>query len=119
MDKKISNSRHWNPAYFQYYCMVAKYGHLPEKRAAVQICERKMQRRILGLTLRDKTSNERLQKMANIPDAAERALMTKWKRKVMWRDRSSLDERTRALRGTRTLEEEAREDQGSDSQTFA
>ena len=50
-----------------------------KERAAIQICQRKMQRKILGISIRDRTTNETLQKLANIPDAAERAMRTKWK----------------------------------------
>ncbi|KAJ4430080.1 hypothetical protein ANN_22289 [Periplaneta americana] len=47
--------------------------------AAIQTCQRKMQRKILGVTLKDKLPNDSLQKLANTSDAPERAMMSKWK----------------------------------------
>ncbi|KAJ4431272.1 hypothetical protein ANN_19869 [Periplaneta americana] len=48
-------------------------------RNSLQICQRKMLRRILGLSLRDKVPNEVLQKMSAIKDPALQATNTKWK----------------------------------------
>ncbi|KAJ4434604.1 hypothetical protein ANN_23166 [Periplaneta americana] len=47
--------------------------------AAIQTYQRKMQRKILGVTLKDKFPNDSLQKLAKTSDAAEYAMMTKWK----------------------------------------
>ncbi|KAJ4428839.1 hypothetical protein ANN_25832 [Periplaneta americana] len=41
--------------------------------------QRKMQRKILGVTLKDKLPYDSLQKLANTADAAGRAMMMKWK----------------------------------------
>ncbi|KAJ4435564.1 hypothetical protein ANN_18180 [Periplaneta americana] len=48
-------------------------------RNSLQICQRKMLRRILGLSLRDRVPNEVLQKMSEIKDPALQATNTKWK----------------------------------------
>ncbi|KAJ4440151.1 hypothetical protein ANN_08289 [Periplaneta americana] len=48
-------------------------------RNSLQICQRKMLRKILGLSLRDRVPNEVLQKMAAIKDPALQATNTKWK----------------------------------------
>ncbi|KAJ4450742.1 hypothetical protein ANN_02172 [Periplaneta americana] len=48
-------------------------------RNSLQICQRKILRKILGLSLRDRVPNEVLQKMAAIKDPALQATNTKWK----------------------------------------
>ncbi|KAJ4446758.1 hypothetical protein ANN_13455 [Periplaneta americana] len=48
-------------------------------RNSLQICQRKMLRRILGLSLRDRVPNEVLQRMSAIKDPALQATNTKWK----------------------------------------
>ncbi|KAJ4428492.1 hypothetical protein ANN_24529 [Periplaneta americana] len=48
------------------------------QRSSIQTCQRKMQRKILGITLRDRMTNETLQRLTNTTDAEERATATKW-----------------------------------------
>ncbi|KAJ4433633.1 hypothetical protein ANN_15943 [Periplaneta americana] len=48
-------------------------------RNSLQICQRKMLRRALGLSLRDRVPNEVLRKMSAIKDPALQATNTKWK----------------------------------------
>ncbi|KAJ4434549.1 hypothetical protein ANN_23111 [Periplaneta americana] len=48
-------------------------------RNSLQVCQRNMLRRILGLSLRDRVPNEVVQKMSAIKDPALQATNTKWK----------------------------------------
>ncbi|KAJ4446230.1 hypothetical protein ANN_12924 [Periplaneta americana] len=48
-------------------------------RNSLQICQRKMLKRVLALSLRHRVPNEVLQKMAAIKDPALQATNTKWK----------------------------------------
>lgn len=49
------------------------------ERRMLQTCQRKMERKILGVTLQDRIRNDDLRKMTNIKDAATSATFTKWK----------------------------------------
>ncbi|KAJ4450188.1 hypothetical protein ANN_01595 [Periplaneta americana] len=49
------------------------------QKTQIQICQRKMERKILGLSLRDKISNTRLKQMTNTRDMAYQGERLKWK----------------------------------------
>lgn len=49
------------------------------QKTQIQICQRKMERKILGLSLRDKISNTRLKQMTNTRDMAHQGERLKWK----------------------------------------
>lgn len=49
------------------------------QKKQIQICQRKMERKILGLSLRDKISNTRLRQMTNTRDMAHQGERLKWK----------------------------------------
>lgn len=46
---------------------------------ALEICQRKMERKILGITMRDRISNESLSQMASTTNVTQRANKLKWK----------------------------------------
>ena len=50
-----------------------------KQKTSIQICQRKMQRKILGINLRDRMTNETLQKLTDTSDAIEWARTMKWK----------------------------------------
>ena len=45
----------------------------------LQVCQRKMERKILGISLRDRIPNTRIRELAKTDDMAERAEILKWK----------------------------------------
>ena len=45
----------------------------------LQVCQRKMERRILGISLRDRIPNTRIRELAKIHDMAKREEILKWK----------------------------------------
>ncbi|KAJ4433253.1 hypothetical protein ANN_15512 [Periplaneta americana] len=49
------------------------------QKTQIQICQRKMERKILGLSLRNKISNTRLKQMTNTRDMAHQGERLKWK----------------------------------------
>ncbi|KAJ4445939.1 hypothetical protein ANN_12625 [Periplaneta americana] len=102
--------------------------NLPEKDAEENVrshaivgpsdlCPRKIipsQPRSDGPTIKDKLPNDSLQKLVNTTDAAERAMMTKWKwGGGTWREWSTQDGRRRPPCGTHTSGEGTREDHDS------
>ena len=62
------------------------------EKKQIQICQRKMERKILGLSLRDKISNTRLRQMTNTRDMAHQGEAT-------WRDSKVADGRWFPPRG--------------------
>lgn len=48
-------------------------------KKTIQIVQRKMQRKILGISLRDRISNDTLRSLSSDADALERAMKLKWK----------------------------------------
>lgn len=48
------------------------------QRRSIEICQRKMERKIIGVSLRDKISNIALQKITATKNIAQKALQTKW-----------------------------------------
>ncbi|KAJ4447321.1 hypothetical protein ANN_09325 [Periplaneta americana] len=83
-----------------------KYTNMPEEDA----------RKILVITLRDRKTNETLQRLTNTTDAAERATATKWTWGT-WRDYIRQDGPMQSRCGTPTSEREDREDHCSDGLT--
>ncbi|KAJ4431622.1 hypothetical protein ANN_20221 [Periplaneta americana] len=49
------------------------------KKTNIEICQRKMERKIVGVSLKDKVSNTALQKITASENITEKALITKWK----------------------------------------
>ena len=49
------------------------------QRKSIEICQRKMERKILGITPRDRVSNTRLQEITASENAAQQASITKWR----------------------------------------
>lgn len=48
-------------------------------KQSIQVCQRKMQRKILGISLQDRISNEELRNLSSDADVLERATKLKWK----------------------------------------
>ena len=49
------------------------------QRKKIQVCQRKMDRKILGISLRDRISNAKIRALANTTDVDQRATTLKWK----------------------------------------
>lgn len=50
-----------------------------QQKNKLQICQRKMQRKILGISLRDRIPNTTIQQLAQTTDVAQTATQSKWK----------------------------------------
>jgi hypothetical protein len=49
------------------------------QKMSVDVCQRKMERKLLGITNRDKISNRRLQELTEAENPTQRAACTKWR----------------------------------------
>ena len=107
--------------------------NLTEKQKKdLQICQRKLERRILGLSLRDRVPNTRIRETTKLYDVAQRATRLKWKwgghvarlqntrwayLSTMWSPR--LGQRHRGRPGTRWADVFKKEYTGPESQGTA
>ena len=58
-------------------CQTWKLAENQKKR--IQVCQKKMERKILGISLRDRIPNARIRALPNTADAVQRATTLKWK----------------------------------------